>query len=127
MLVVLSIRCITLSFHLMCSIVVVVLTWVVDQVIGVHAKLGQHTLAMEGMLTIICDTPNCSDYDSILSTITLLRRDQATIGQLKKYLVAEKKLTIQLKDNITKLKEDNTRFLKQNGKPEADLKQWSLI
>lgn len=49
---------------------------------------------MEVMLATICDTLNCSDYDSALNIITMLCGDQATIDQLKEDLEAEKKLTV---------------------------------
>lgn len=52
----------------------------------------------------------------------MLSGDQVTIGKLKKDLEAKKKLSIELKDNVTKLMADKVRLLMQNGKLEADFK-----
>lgn len=71
---------------------------------------------MEGMLATICDTLDCSDYNSALSIITTLSSDQATINWLKEDLVAENKLIVQLKDDVT------TRLFKWNYELESNLK-----
>lgn len=76
---------------------------------------------MDGMPATICDTLNCSDYDSALSMITTLSGDQANLMKLKEDLDAEKKLSSKLKNDVAKLENDQTRFLRRNANLEAQL------
>lgn len=93
-----------------------------ERAIVARAKLGQHALAMEGMLAIILGTLGCNDYDSALSIITTLSGDQATLSKLKSALEEEKKLTAQLKDNVTKLEDNKARMLKRNAELQSSFK-----
>lgn len=68
-------------FHFAFSLINFIISEFLDEhVIFARAKLGQHVLAMEGMLATICDTLGCNDYNSELSIMTTLNRDQASPG-----------------------------------------------
>lgn len=71
-------------FHLVFALIILSISDFLDEeAIVAQTKLGQHELAMEGMLVTICNTLDYIDYDSALSAITTLSRDQATLSKLK--------------------------------------------
>lgn len=83
----------------------------------------QRSLAIEGMLTTICDTLGCNEFEFALSIITTLSRDQATLNKLKEDQENEKKLFAKLKDDVTKPEERKIRVLKHNSDLELSMKE----
>lgn len=90
--------------------------------IDAHVKMGKQGLAMEGMLAMIMDTLRCGDTQTILSIITTLNGDQATLWKLKEDCEAEKKLIVEMYVKVKKLEENKTRLLRHNNKLDLSFK-----
>lgn len=81
--------------------------------------MGERALAMEGIMTTIMDTLNCTNFPTTLSMISTMNRDQATISQLKEELETTKKSNSDLTDKL-----ENSEDIKM--KIDATNREWAL-